>query len=142
MRISQQLRIQRDSDSSVLRRPAGEDRASLPAQKAICAKIAQQYSLIIVRTVELVDVSGAAVLKTPEMQELLATLERGEIHGVVAREFSRLERMDKAQRVRAGLTTKTGAAGGYVVQSGLPFWFHQLCSPLALGLACRPSGPV
>ena len=84
-KVIQLLRVSTSAQS-------GEDRASLPAQKAICAKIAQQYGLTIVRTVELVDVSGAAVLKTPEMQELLATLERGEIHGVVAREFSRLMR--------------------------------------------------
>jgi DNA invertase Pin-like site-specific DNA recombinase len=71
---------------------AAEDRASIPAQRAVCAKIAQQYGLTILDTVELVDVSGAAILRAPEMQKLLETIQRGEIHGVVAREFSRLMR--------------------------------------------------
>jgi DNA invertase Pin-like site-specific DNA recombinase len=71
---------------------AGDDRASIPAQKHICEKIAQQYGLEIIATVELIDVSGTAVLQSPEMQQLLETIRRGTIHGVVAREFSRLMR--------------------------------------------------
>jgi DNA invertase Pin-like site-specific DNA recombinase len=71
---------------------AGEDRASIPAQKTVCARIAQQQGLEIVATVEMIDVSGTAVLQSPEMQQLLETIKRGDVHGVVAREFSRLMR--------------------------------------------------
>src|SRR6185295_9769205 len=38
------------------------------------------------------DVSGASVLLAPEIQTLLTLMESPEIHGVVAREFSRLMR--------------------------------------------------
>ena len=40
------------------------------------------------------DVSGTAVLRAPEMQELLRLIESPDIHGVVAKEFSRLMRPD------------------------------------------------
>jgi len=71
---------------------AGEDRAGIPAQRAVNRRTAQQYGLEIVRTIELSDVSGAAVAKAPEIAELLRLMESPEIHGVVAREFSRLMR--------------------------------------------------
>jgi hypothetical protein len=38
------------------------------------------------------DVSGTAVLCAPEMQELLRLIESPDIHGVIAKEFSRLMR--------------------------------------------------
>jgi DNA invertase Pin-like site-specific DNA recombinase len=50
------------------------------------------YSLKIIRTIEIIDVSGTAVLRSPQMQELLKLMEVPEVHGVVAREFSRLMR--------------------------------------------------
>jgi DNA invertase Pin-like site-specific DNA recombinase len=53
---------------------------------------AARHGLEIVRTVEISDVSGAAVLKSPEMQELLTAIQSPNIDGVVAREFSRLMR--------------------------------------------------
>jgi DNA invertase Pin-like site-specific DNA recombinase len=71
---------------------AGEDRASIPAQKSVCSKIAQQYGLEIIATVEMIDISGTAVLQSPEMQQLLETIRLGKVHGVVAREFSRMMR--------------------------------------------------
>lgn len=71
---------------------AAEDRASIPAQRMINRKTAASYGLTIVRSIELSDVSGASVLKAPEIQELLTLMESPEIHGVVAREFSRLMR--------------------------------------------------
>jgi DNA invertase Pin-like site-specific DNA recombinase len=71
---------------------AGEDRAGIPAQRAANRRTAQQHGLEIVRTIELADVSGASVLKTPEITELLRLMESPEIHGVVAKEFSRLMR--------------------------------------------------
>jgi DNA invertase Pin-like site-specific DNA recombinase len=71
---------------------AGEDRAGIPAQKAVNRRTALQNDLDIVRTIEISDVSGAAVLRSPEMQELLRLIEATDIHGVVAKEFSRLMR--------------------------------------------------
>ncbi len=71
---------------------AAEGRAGIPAQRAANWRTAAQYGLEIIRTIELADVSGAAVLRTPEMQELLRLMESPEIHGVVTRDFSRLMR--------------------------------------------------
>lgn len=71
---------------------AGEDRASIPAQRAVNRQTAVRYSLDIVRTIELTDVSGAAVLKSSEMQDLLTSIQSPQIEGVVTREFSRLMR--------------------------------------------------
>ena len=71
---------------------AGEDRAGIPAQKAANRRTAAQNDLDIVRTIEISDVSGAAVLRSPEMQELLRLIESADIHGVVCKEFSRLMR--------------------------------------------------
>jgi DNA invertase Pin-like site-specific DNA recombinase len=73
---------------------AHDDRASIPAQRSINRRTAEVYGLQIVQTIELVNVSGAAVLRTPEMQTLLKTIESPEISGVVVREFSRVMRPD------------------------------------------------
>ena len=51
-----------------------------------------QYGLEIVRSIEITDVSGACVLLAPEMQQLVQAMRSADIHGVVAREFSRLMR--------------------------------------------------
>ena len=71
---------------------AAEDRAGIPAQRAANRRTAAQNGLKIARTIEIADVSGAAVLRSPEMQELLRLIESPEIHGVVVKEFSRLMR--------------------------------------------------
>jgi DNA invertase Pin-like site-specific DNA recombinase len=71
---------------------AAEDRAGIPAQRAVNRKTAAQSGLNIVRSIEMADVSGAAVLHAPEIQELLRLIESPQIHGVVAKEFSRLMR--------------------------------------------------
>ena len=71
---------------------AGDDRASIPAQRVINRKTALAYGLTIVRSIELSDVSGASVLQAPEIHELIRLMQSPEIHGVVAREFSRLMR--------------------------------------------------
>jgi DNA invertase Pin-like site-specific DNA recombinase len=73
---------------------AGEDRASIPAQRAINERTARAYGLEIVDLIELVNVSGASVLRTPEMQRLLKIIENPTIEGVVVREFSRVMRPD------------------------------------------------
>lgn len=74
---------------------ASEDRAGIPAQREANRRTAQAYGLTIVKSIEIVDVSGAAVLSSPQMQELLRMIESPEIHGVVAKEFSRLMRPEK-----------------------------------------------
>ena len=71
---------------------AASDRASIPAQRAINRRTAANYGLQIVRSIEMADVSGTAVLSTPEMQQLLKDIESPDVCGVVAREFSRLMR--------------------------------------------------
>ncbi|PWT73022.1 MAG: hypothetical protein C5B59_14370 [Bacteroidetes bacterium] len=71
---------------------AAENRASIPAQRAINRQTASAYGLAIVRSIEMSDVSGAAVLMAPEIQELVTLMNDPGIHGVVTREFSRLMR--------------------------------------------------
>lgn len=71
---------------------AAEDRASIPAQRAINRRTALAYGLTITRSIEMSDVSGAAVLMAPEIKELVLEMVDPVIHGVVTREFSRLMR--------------------------------------------------
>jgi DNA invertase Pin-like site-specific DNA recombinase len=73
---------------------AGDDRASIPAQKSANLKTASAYGLTITKTIQMTDVSGTAVLRAPEMQELLRLIESPDIDGVVVREFSRVMRPD------------------------------------------------
>ncbi len=73
---------------------AADDRAGIPAQRAANRRTAAQYGLTIVDTIELIDVSGTAVLAEAEMQRLLREIVRADIQGVVTREFSRLMRPD------------------------------------------------
>src|SRR5437879_6414355 len=74
---------------------AADDKSGIPAQRAINRRTAGQHGLEIVRSIELADVSGTAVLATSEMQELLRLIEDPHICGVVAKEFSRLMRPEK-----------------------------------------------
>src|SRR5262245_7910558 len=71
---------------------AASDRASIPAQRAVNERTAKAHGLTIVRSIEIADVSGAAVLLAPEIRELINLIADPQIHGVVAREFSRLMR--------------------------------------------------
>jgi DNA invertase Pin-like site-specific DNA recombinase len=71
---------------------AGEDRAGIPAQRAANRRTAAQFGLEIVETIEMIDVSGTSVLYAPGMQRLLALIADSDVHGVVAKEFSRLVR--------------------------------------------------
>ena len=73
---------------------AAQDRASIPAQRTVNRRTCAQYGLEIVKSFEISDVSGASVLLAPAMQQLLAMMQSPEIHGVVAREFSRVMRPD------------------------------------------------
>ncbi len=73
---------------------AQDDRASIPAQRSINRKTCEIYGLEIVKTIQLVNVSGASILRTPEMQNLLQLIESPDVSGVVVREFSRVMRPD------------------------------------------------
>ena len=71
---------------------AAPDRASIPAQRTENRRTAARHGLTIVQTIEIADVCGAAVLHAPEMKQLLELMKSPDIHGVVAKEFSRLMR--------------------------------------------------
>lgn len=71
---------------------ADADRASLPSQRTVNRRTAEQFGLTIVRSIEMAGVSGATVLLAPEMQEMIRLMHDREIHGVITREFSRLMR--------------------------------------------------
>jgi hypothetical protein len=71
---------------------ASEEHASIESQKTLNHRTAQQYGLTIVKSIEMAGVSGTAVLLAPEMQEMLRLMADPQIHGIVAREFSRLMR--------------------------------------------------
>jgi site-specific DNA recombinase len=71
---------------------ASDDHASIESQRVLNQRTADQYGLTIVRSIEMAGVSGTAVLLAPEMQEMFRLMADPEIHGVVAREFSRLMR--------------------------------------------------
>nr|MBA3915156.1 recombinase family protein [Terriglobales bacterium] len=68
---------------------AAEDRAGIAAQQDACERIAKSYGLNIASRIELVDVSGAAIMTTPEMQQLIRALYSRTFHGVIVKEFSR-----------------------------------------------------
>jgi DNA invertase Pin-like site-specific DNA recombinase len=74
---------------------AASDRASIPAQRVANRQTCARNDLEIVRSIELADVSGACVLLASEIQDLIKWMQSPEIHGVVAREFSRLMRPEK-----------------------------------------------
>src|SRR5713101_2351554 len=74
---------------------AAGDRGGIPAQREANKRTARIYGLHIVKTIEIVDVSGASVLTSPKMKELLRLMESPDIQGVVAKEFSRLMRPEK-----------------------------------------------
>lgn len=71
---------------------AGDDRFSIPAQRTVNRKTAAAHGFSIVKSIEFSDVGGSDVLAAPEIQDLMKQIQDPEIHGVVAREFSRLMR--------------------------------------------------
>ena len=60
---------------------AGDDRAGIQAQRETNARTARTYGLEVVKTIEIVDVSGSDVLASPAMQHLLDQIKSPEIHG-------------------------------------------------------------
>lgn len=85
MKVIELIRVSTESQ-------AGDDRASIPAQRAINKRTALAHGLEIAVTIEMTDVSGAAVMYAPEMHRLIELLRSRKFAGVVAREFSRLMR--------------------------------------------------
>jgi DNA invertase Pin-like site-specific DNA recombinase len=71
---------------------AANDHASIPSQKTINRQTCQRFDLEIGRTFQIADVSGASVLFSPEMQEMIRLMGAPAISGVVTREFSRIIR--------------------------------------------------
>lgn len=71
---------------------AGDDKAGIPSQKANCAKIAKRENLEAVWFKQIEGVSGAAILRSPEMQDVLRIVRSGQCKGIVLSEESRLLR--------------------------------------------------
>jgi len=74
---------------------ADGDRASIPAQREIIRQIAARHDIDVMRTFELADISGAAVLFSSQYQEFLKCLEDPKVSAVITREFSRLMRPER-----------------------------------------------
>ena len=74
---------------------AAEDKAGIPAQREANRQTCKRYRLHVLKAVELIDVSGADVFQTPEMQEIIQMIEAGRIRGIVTAEYSRLLRSDR-----------------------------------------------
>lgn len=73
---------------------AGDDRAGLPRQEEANRRTVARHSLRSIRQYRLVDVSGAATLHAPEIQEMLALIRSGRAKGIVTADFDRLLRPD------------------------------------------------
>ena len=72
----------------------GDDRAGLPRQKAANASTVAKHGLSIVKTIQIVDVSGTSVLHAPEVQEMISLMRSGQVQGVVAADWDRIIRLD------------------------------------------------
>jgi DNA invertase Pin-like site-specific DNA recombinase len=71
-----------------------EDKAGLLAQRDACKRIAKTHDLDVRWSYQLDAISGAAVQKSPKMQELLKLIRTGTCKGIVMKEESRLMRPD------------------------------------------------
>lgn len=74
---------------------AEEDRASIPAQRALIEQIASRYGIEVSRVFELADISGAEVAFSPRYHAFLETLKDPNVNAVITREFSRLMRPER-----------------------------------------------
>lgn len=76
------------------KKQGGEDRFGMDAQRSSNARYVAANGFIVKKTVEYADVSGDAVMYTPEMRDLQAFLRTPEMKGgnLVAKELSRLLR--------------------------------------------------
>ena len=71
-----------------------DDRAGIPRQKEANAQTIQKHDLTIIKTITIIDVSGTSVLYTPEVKEMIALMQSGQIAGVVVADWDRLIRLD------------------------------------------------
>jgi DNA invertase Pin-like site-specific DNA recombinase len=76
------------------KKQGGEDRFGMDAQRRSNERTVAEHGFTVRKTIEYKDVSGDAVMYTPEMQELQAFLRSPEMNGgnLVAKELSRLLR--------------------------------------------------
>ena len=87
---------------------AGADRHSIPAQKAAIEEIAKSNDAVVGWWIEIADVSGSSVMKSPEYKWMFAIMERPDCYGIGAREFSRVVRpVDPADYVLLSIFIRT-----------------------------------
>jgi len=58
------------------------------------AHTAEKHKLTVIRSIQIIDVSGTSVLHTPEVRELISLMHAGQIQGVVVADWDRLIRLD------------------------------------------------
>lgn len=71
---------------------AGDDRAGLPRQRYEIAKIAEQYDLEVLETIEFAGVSGTLTREMPETHRMLRMVRQRLISGIVVADLDRLVR--------------------------------------------------
>lgn len=73
---------------------AAEDKGGIPAQQQAITEIAERHHLDVKWQIEIEGVSGCAVMRTPQMKEVLRIVQGGQCKGIVLKEESRLMRPD------------------------------------------------
>jgi len=87
MKVAEILRVSTKEQSE-------DDRAGLPRQKAVNIQTVKKYDLTLIKTFEIIDVSGTSVIHTPEIKALIKMMKSGLIDGVVVADWDRLLRLD------------------------------------------------
>jgi len=87
MRVAELVRLSTEEQM-------GDGRVGLIRQKEENATTIKKNKLFLDHTIELIDVSGTSVLKTPEVQNLINQMRAGVIQGVVVADLDRLMRLD------------------------------------------------
>ena len=73
---------------------SGDDRAGLPRQQEANRQTIQKHELTLIKTIQIIDVSGTSVLHTPEIQSVIQMMHSGQIGAVVVADWDRLIRLD------------------------------------------------
>lgn len=79
---------------------AREERGGIPGQKLRIQTTVERFSLTIVRTFEIIDVSGTKIWHSPIFQDFLEFIKSDEIQGVVVADESRLLRPGKKEDLK------------------------------------------
>jgi DNA invertase Pin-like site-specific DNA recombinase len=87
MKVVEILRVSTQEQS-------GDDRAGIPRQKGANALTIEKHGLTIIKTIQIIDVSGTSVMHTPEIHGMITMLRSGQIGGVVVADWDRLIRLD------------------------------------------------